>query len=796
MSLPEPTIVRLSLIGPIRLSDADGNAIDASLRKPLSLLVYLLVSGGSGLRDELAQLFWPGAKRGSHSLRQATWQLRTSLGVNVHAESQSLRVGRGDVELDLDLIEDLRDSADLDTLSGLLRGEFCEGLDFSYSPRLEEWFLDQRDRALDRIAAAIRRVASALVAEGRSEQARALVDRATRVGLSSVELRQSIFGGLDLLPDPGATRVGVGVLRDRVANLRSDASRRLILVRGQPSEVEDELRDGVHAHPSGVQLLEINPESAIAPGHLALQLLDGLAGLPGGLGRSATTDQVQQALRADPLKLPDVTAVIWALSDALDAVLEETPLVLSLHLPSWPLAAVDMLARALLSHEGRGTLLVAWSTELADLSGPRAGALAGTATAVSRADLEPEPEAGVASASASDEVSDPRRRRRRRGTLLAIAAVPLALVGVALWSMWGSEAVGATNPDADLMLCSAVSGQAHLYHLSYARDYIERVSGFAFAECIERAVWVASLQRLYVSVQPANSAFARRRLVWFEPGANLRSDWNSGVERAVEAFDVLAVEGNRALDDRWLALSTLQPEGFYGLAVLDLQTSEVSEIANDLMDAPEPVWQLGGRRLLWNAPWQGRLAVWSVEWPNDPSQAPLEIERLVAFDEPVQVAGMLGDSLLVERGQVGDAEDGSLEIGWVHLMDRLRFEPVTVNEWNDHEATLSPDGRRICWTSEAQGHYRSSVHVLELESGRELVLDDAERTWACRFSPSGRDVFVRELRNGRTAPAFAAGSDERTQPVGSLPGNLGLVGTIDSEVFADEVLAEPDRVPQ
>src|SRR5215472_6672419 len=78
-------VIRLRVLGPIELLDAQGNELRAILAQPkrLALLVYLAAgSGGFHRRDTLLGLFWPelDERRGRDALNQAIRFLRKELG--------------------------------------------------------------------------------------------------------------------------------------------------------------------------------------------------------------------------------------------------------------------------------------------------------------------------------------------------------------------------------------------------------------------------------------------------------------------------------------------------------------------------------------------------------------------------------------------------------------------------------------------------------------------------------------------------------------------------------------------
>jgi hypothetical protein len=804
----------LSVVGPPIIIRGDGQASEVSLRKPMSLLVYVAGAGRMVSREHIAHLFWSDARRQAHSVRQALWQLRSQLDLDLAPNDSAVRVSDQQLVLDIAELGSIQAASDAPRLRQLVRGAFCEGLDFSYSAELQDWFDDFRHRALDQLAAASRRVAAELVSEGRADEARALIQHVSVAGLSQVELRHSVFSGLDLLPEPGATQVGSTLLRDRIAALGDQTPQRLILIQGETEGVREAVAEACERRTEPISVVDFSAELGESEAQALGRLLDTLGSLPGGLGRSPRVEALRTALdepAAAKKALEDRGDVGWILGDAIDAVRDETPTVLLLGMAELQLPFVDLVARGLRNGRMEGLLVVVWSPRAVDLVGPRAGALATSAEAVNRIDLRPQPlggpvpaerpggaapsPAGSPEASAGQRSGVPANPRRHRVRALVASLVAVAVIVVGWATRSGVEAGPAILlPEHDLVLCTDVDGSPRLYFRSLAGGFIERVSIEGFFGCGSRGLWLQGLDRLIFLSAVAGPPEGRDTrvpqpsavfdLTVFEPGATLREDWSS--RQLVEGGlpHLLDMDHVRAYQERWLLVWSLDDAGRYGVEVVDARDGSVTQVASDLDIEPEARWHAERPLLLWSVDQDGRGAIWGSPWPDVAPRPVLE------SDLPLRVRGSRGDTILVERGRLGDDEDGGLEIGFMRLSQPTAFEPLTDDDHNDHDASWSSDGRFICWTSEERGHFASNVRLLDRESGELYVLDSESRRGFCEFAPDNRGMFFREYRGDATEIHYYEPGMQEPIVVSDLPGQNLLVDFVPIFQMSGDVVAQ------
>lgn len=172
---PGPPL-RLCLLGPLTVLDAQGQALPLPpSRKVRALLAYLAMSGRGVGRAHLCELLWdtPSDPRGE--LRWCLSKLRGVLDSaerrRVIAQDETVALDLSDCDVDARAIEQALQQgvADLDAeaLSRLLarfdgRGPFLEGLELPRSPVFHGWLLAQRRRLHAGLAATLEHHAQAL----------------------------------------------------------------------------------------------------------------------------------------------------------------------------------------------------------------------------------------------------------------------------------------------------------------------------------------------------------------------------------------------------------------------------------------------------------------------------------------------------------------------------------------------------------------------------------------------------------------------------------------------------------
>lgn len=166
--LPPPLImIRFHTFGALELRAADGRAHHSILAQPkrTALLAYLAVASPRGYhrRDTLLALFWPEseADRARHSLNQAIYALRSTLGSDVLVSRGSEEVGLAPEAFwcDAAAFETAYENGDFEAALELFRGDLLPGFFLSEAPEFERWLESERLRLRRRVEAAAWRLA-------------------------------------------------------------------------------------------------------------------------------------------------------------------------------------------------------------------------------------------------------------------------------------------------------------------------------------------------------------------------------------------------------------------------------------------------------------------------------------------------------------------------------------------------------------------------------------------------------------------------------------------------------------
>lgn len=121
-------------------------------RRRLALLAAVAASMERGRsRDQLLGLFWPDVSqaRARHSLDQLVYAIRTSLGADVFAAGNPLRLNDSVVRSDCAVFSKALAGGDLEGAVELYHGRFLDGFYLNDAPEFEQW-MDAERRALER----------------------------------------------------------------------------------------------------------------------------------------------------------------------------------------------------------------------------------------------------------------------------------------------------------------------------------------------------------------------------------------------------------------------------------------------------------------------------------------------------------------------------------------------------------------------------------------------------------------------------------------------------------------------
>lgn len=200
--------IRLDVLGPLALSDAEGAVSSLPGRHAGALLAVLALSPNGALpRDRLAGLLWSdrGEEQARHSLRQCLLGLRKELG---EADGSPLVTSHDEVRLDRDrlavdawefdrLVQDGRPEA-LARALALYRGDLVDGLSLR-SAGFEEWLAGARARWRQRFSECALKLIGLASAAGDAEMAANAARRLLAVEPANEEAHRALmrlYGGM------------------------------------------------------------------------------------------------------------------------------------------------------------------------------------------------------------------------------------------------------------------------------------------------------------------------------------------------------------------------------------------------------------------------------------------------------------------------------------------------------------------------------------------------------------------------------------------------------------------------
>lgn len=165
-------MLTLRCFGEVAASDARGAKITLRSRKHMGLLLYLVAHPGTiHMREKLADLLWDGRDRKArHSLSQALYDIRSSMGPVITVDVNTVRLVPQRVTYELDAFERAFKARDHETVIDLYRGEFAPDLLNLGADEFERWLDGERERCRVLIAMALRNVQQAAEESGDWDQ--------------------------------------------------------------------------------------------------------------------------------------------------------------------------------------------------------------------------------------------------------------------------------------------------------------------------------------------------------------------------------------------------------------------------------------------------------------------------------------------------------------------------------------------------------------------------------------------------------------------------------------------------
>ena len=149
--------LKASLLGPMRLSDKGVDIALPGSRKVRGLMAYLLMARRPLHRSRLCEIFWDGPNDPRGELRWCLSKIRGVLddrhGRRLQADGDFVAIDLSSVDVDalaLDRAAEATlagfDVPRLETLAGVIEGDFLDGLTLEQLPLFESWLTAERER--------------------------------------------------------------------------------------------------------------------------------------------------------------------------------------------------------------------------------------------------------------------------------------------------------------------------------------------------------------------------------------------------------------------------------------------------------------------------------------------------------------------------------------------------------------------------------------------------------------------------------------------------------------------------
>lgn len=234
VTVSSPRQLSIALLGPPEI-EVDGKPLAVDTRKAVALLAYLAVTKSLPSRDQLATLLWPDldAERGRATLRRTLSALRTGLGGRwLGSDRNRVWLEPAGCEVDVDRAHSLSApepdhghgpdqvcphcAEPLAAAARLHRDSFLAGFYLRDSPDFEDWQRSEEERQIRSLRRILDRLALALAAGGRFQDAAAAARRRVEIDPLDEPARRQL---MQLLSWDGDRSGAMRVYRDCAAIL-------------------------------------------------------------------------------------------------------------------------------------------------------------------------------------------------------------------------------------------------------------------------------------------------------------------------------------------------------------------------------------------------------------------------------------------------------------------------------------------------------------------------------------------------------------------------------------------------
>ncbi len=140
-------MITIRCFGEVAAVDPEGVRLPLQSRKHLAVLLFLVAHPRTvHTRDKLGWMLWENGVNTRHSVSQALYDIRSAVGPVVEVGQNSIRLRRGRLVYEADLLERAVNEGDYKTSLEIYRGAFAPELSDLDSESFERWLTRERER--------------------------------------------------------------------------------------------------------------------------------------------------------------------------------------------------------------------------------------------------------------------------------------------------------------------------------------------------------------------------------------------------------------------------------------------------------------------------------------------------------------------------------------------------------------------------------------------------------------------------------------------------------------------------
>ena len=209
-------MLALRCFGEVTAVDPRGFEVSLRSRKHTGLLLYLVAHPRTvHVREELAYLLWDGpGQRARHSLSQALYDIRTSLGRLLAVDPHAIRLIPNRIVYELDAFERAFQDKDHERVIELYRGDFAPELNHLGAEGFDRWLDSERERCRVLVTLALRNAQRVAEASGDWDRACLAALRLVRQNEFDEEAHCALMRGLCMKGDAASALAHYRAVRE------------------------------------------------------------------------------------------------------------------------------------------------------------------------------------------------------------------------------------------------------------------------------------------------------------------------------------------------------------------------------------------------------------------------------------------------------------------------------------------------------------------------------------------------------------------------------------------------------